>query len=90
MPGWLQMVLRIAVAALVVAPPAFLLGATLPAMVRHWVRRTGETGSQTAWLYGINTTGAVVGCLATLPFNGLSTNTDRPSIERALIECSRG
>ncbi len=63
MPGWLQMVLRVFVAVLVVAPPAFLLGATLPAMVRQWVRRTGETGRQTAWLYGVNTVGAVVGCL---------------------------
>lgn len=64
-PGWVQTVLRLLVAVVVVAPAAFLLGATLPAMVRHWVRRSGETGRQTAWLYGVNTVGAVAGCLFT-------------------------
>lgn len=64
-PGWLQMLLRVLVALIVIVPAAFLLGATLPAMVRHWVRRAGETGRQTAWLYGANTIGAVAGCLFT-------------------------
>jgi spermidine synthase len=64
-PGPVQMLLRLVVAAVVVAPAAFLLGATLPAMVRHWVRRTDETGRLTAWLYGANTVGAFAGCLFT-------------------------
>ncbi|MDJ0522901.1 MAG: hypothetical protein QNJ90_12605 [Planctomycetota bacterium] len=64
-PGWLQMFLRVLVALIVIVPAAFMLGATLPAMVRHWVRRAGETGRQTAWLYGANTVGAVAGCLFT-------------------------
>ncbi len=62
-PGWVQTVLRVLVAMIVIVPAAFLLGATLPAMVKHWVRRGGETGRQTAWLYGANTIGAVAGCL---------------------------
>ncbi len=64
-PGFIQVLLRVLVAAIVIAPAAFLLGATLPAMVRHCVRRVGETGRQTAWLYGANTLGAVAGCLGT-------------------------
>ncbi|MDA1194099.1 MAG: hypothetical protein O2894_02860, partial [Planctomycetota bacterium] len=63
LPGALQMVLRVLVAAIVIAPAAFLLGATLPAMVRHVVRRAGETGRLTAWFYGANTLGAVAGGL---------------------------
>ena len=65
MPGAVQAVLRVIVAVIVIAPAAFLLGATLPAMVRHWVRVDGDTGRQTAWLYGANTLGAVAGCLYT-------------------------
>ena len=64
-PGIVQTLLRVVVALIVIAPAAFLLGATLPAMVRHWVRQDGDTGRQTAWLYGANTLGAVAGCLFT-------------------------
>jgi len=64
-PGFVQVFLRVFVAVIVIAPAAFLLGATLPAMVRHWVRRDGDTGRQTAWLYGANTLGAVAGCFYT-------------------------
>ncbi len=65
-----RLVLRIVVATIVVAPAAFLLGATLPAMVRHWVQARGGAGRGTAWLYGVNTVGAVLGCLWT-GFSGI-------------------
>ncbi len=64
LPSALRLVLRIAVAAVVVAPGAFLLGATLPALVRFWVRETDGAGRGTAWVYGANTLGAVGGTLA--------------------------
>ncbi len=65
LPAALHLPLRVVLAALVVAPGATLLGATLPALVRHWVRTEGGTGRGTAWLYGANTLGAVLGALAT-------------------------
>ena len=64
-PAPVQMVMRICTAAIVVAPAAFLLGATLPVIVRFWMRTEDETGRHTAWLYGANTIGAVFGCLFT-------------------------
>ncbi|MFV1958961.1 MAG: hypothetical protein ACC662_06065, partial [Planctomycetota bacterium] len=65
LPDGLRFGLRVVVAALVVLPGAFLLGATLPVLVRFWVRRRDVTGRATAWLYGTNTLGAVAGALAT-------------------------
>ena len=64
-PEAIRLALRIVIAVIIVFPAAFLLGATLPAMVRHWVRTVDRTGRTTAWLYGINTVGAVVGCMWT-------------------------
>ena len=65
LPGALRFGLRILIAVLVVAPGAFALGATLPALVRHWVgARVDATAVGTAWLYGVNTLGAVAGALA--------------------------
>ena len=63
LPAFLRPALRLLLAGIVVFPAAFLLGATLPAMVREAVSGTNQTGRRTAWLYGINTVGAVVGCL---------------------------
>ncbi len=60
--AWMHMPLRLLVAAIVVVPCAFLLGATLPAMVVAWQTKRGMAGRSTAPLYGINTVGAVAGC----------------------------
>ena len=57
--------LRVLLALVVVLPGSFFLGATLPLLVRHVVRLPGEAGRSTAWLYGANTLGAVLGALAT-------------------------
>ena len=59
LPGIL---LRGVVAALVLLPPTFLMGATLPAIAR-WVQTTPRGVSWLGFFYGGNTAGAVFGCL---------------------------
>lgn len=56
--------LRVLLASAVVLPPTFLMGATLPAMSRAFVDRIGRLGRTLAILYGVNTAGAVAGCVA--------------------------
>jgi spermidine synthase len=51
----------IAVAAAVVLPSSFLMGGTLPALVRHFAPRRGEVLGPVALLYGVNTLGAACG-----------------------------
>ncbi|MBI2194503.1 MAG: fused MFS/spermidine synthase [Planctomycetes bacterium] len=47
----------------VILIPTLAMGATLPILVRHYVTRRQDAGRQTAWLYGLNTAGAVAGNL---------------------------
>lgn len=54
---------RVLLAAIVIVPPTFLMGGTLPAMARVFTRRLGRLGRELSLLYAINTTGAVVGTL---------------------------
>jgi len=59
--------------------PTFLMGATLPVLIHALTHNNKRLGSSVGMLYGINTTGAVVGVLVTtfvlLPAFGLySTN----------------
>ncbi|MGE0193631.1 MAG: hypothetical protein AB7T63_16520 [Planctomycetota bacterium] len=54
---------RLLLAAIVVLPGATLLGMTLPAGVASWAAKRGEGARGTAWLYGTNTLGAVLGAL---------------------------
>jgi spermidine synthase len=42
--------------------PTFLMGGTLPAISRTWIRRIENAGKGTGMLYGLNTFGAVAGC----------------------------
>jgi spermidine synthase len=60
LPG---MVLRAMIAGMCMLPPTILMGASLPAIVR-WVERTPRGVSWWGLLYGGNTVGAVIGCLA--------------------------
>ncbi|MCA3015605.1 MAG: fused MFS/spermidine synthase [Myxococcaceae bacterium] len=53
--------LRIAVATLLLLPPTFLMGATLPFVSVGTVARDEDTGPATAIIYGINTLGACLG-----------------------------
>ncbi|MDQ3250048.1 MAG: fused MFS/spermidine synthase, partial [Chloroflexota bacterium] len=47
---------------LVLAPPTFLIGATLPLMARAFTRQPGRVGSDVGQLYAADTLGAAVGC----------------------------
>ncbi|HTS49565.1 MAG TPA: fused MFS/spermidine synthase [Bryobacteraceae bacterium] len=60
LPG---MLLRALMAVVCMLPATVLMGASLPAIVR-WVERTPRGVSRWGLLYGGNTVGAVIGCLA--------------------------
>jgi spermidine synthase len=44
--------------------PTFLMGGTLPVLIKRFVEKDRSIGHQTGFLYGLNTAGAMVGCLA--------------------------
>jgi spermidine synthase len=56
--------------------PTLLMGATLPVLVSHLARRSGNIGSAVGLLYYVNTLGAGAACLASaivlFPFLGMS------------------
>jgi spermidine synthase len=60
---------------LLVIVPTLLMGATLPILVSHLVRRSGEVGSAVGLLYYVNTMGAAAACLVCcgvlFPFFGM-------------------
>ncbi len=59
-----------------VVVPTLLMGATLPILVSHLVRRSGNIGSAVGLLYYVNTLGAGAACIACamllFPFLGMS------------------
>src|SRR6185295_15691985 len=67
--------IRLALAALVLLPTTFLAGGTLGAAARAAEREDDERRRATAALYGLNTLGAVGGCLVATfwLFEGLGT-----------------
>jgi len=69
------LVLRFVGAAVVLFLPTFLMGGTLPILVRGLTRSAAELGSRVSRLYWVNTAGAVAGTLAAgflfLPTMGL-------------------
>ncbi|MGH9861357.1 MAG: fused MFS/spermidine synthase [Candidatus Acidiferrales bacterium] len=64
--GWMPalIALRFIGAALVLFVPTFLMGGTLPIMVRGLTRNSAELGARISRLYWVNTLGAVTGTLA--------------------------
>lgn len=56
---------RFALSFALMLPPTMLMGGTLPVLGKFFVRRDGEIGTKTGVLYGVNTLGASIGCLAT-------------------------
>src|ERR1700674_4917758 len=64
-----------AVNLLLVIVPTLLMGATLPILVSHLVRRSGQVGAAVGLLYYVNTLGAGAACLACavllFPFVGM-------------------
>jgi spermidine synthase len=55
---------RLVLASVVILPPTFLMGGTLPAMTKVFVERREAVGRQVSMLYALNTAGAVAGSLA--------------------------
>jgi len=62
--GATLLALRFLGAAIVLFPPTFLMGGTLPVLVRGVTRDAAELGTRLARLYWVNTAGAVVGTFA--------------------------
>lgn len=58
---YVKIVLRLLLGLLVLGPPTFLMGGTLPAVVKTAIKGKNRTRTQVATLYGINTVGAVFG-----------------------------
>jgi spermidine synthase len=54
---------EIAVLAVLLSPPAVLMGGTLPLFCRHYVTERDRIGSNVSFLYALNTIGAAAGCL---------------------------
>jgi len=75
--GFIQLAYYVAVSFVVLGIPTACMGATLPLLTRHLVKRETQIGPGVAWLYGINTLGAVLGTLVAafllLPAIGLQT-----------------
>ncbi len=71
----LPLVLTGMVTLALVIVPTLLMGATLPLLVSHLVRRSGNVGSAVGLLYYVNTLGAGAACLACtvliFPFLGM-------------------
>ncbi len=63
--SWLGSLAKLILAVLVVVPPSFLMGMTLPLLVAAVVEREGGLGRQGVWLYAANTLGGVLGLLVT-------------------------
>jgi spermidine synthase len=56
---------RFALAFVLLLPPTFLMGASLPAMAEAVMAPPGQLARRVAWLYALNTVGGVVGTLVT-------------------------
>jgi spermidine synthase len=56
-------VFQLGAAFAVLLPPTAFMGATLPLLARHAVRREAEIGSRVGLLYAVNTAGAIAGTL---------------------------
>jgi spermidine synthase len=69
------LLVRFLASAVVLLPPTFLMGGTLPILVRGLIRSSEELGRRLGRLYWVNTLGAVVGTFAAgfllLPLAGL-------------------
>jgi len=55
--------LRVVLSLVILFVPTFLMGGTLPVLARGLVQSHADFGPRLAWLYGINTLGAVIGAV---------------------------
>jgi len=60
----LETLAKAVIATVVLLPPAFLMGGTLPLMAQHLVRARDELGRTGSALYAVNTAGSATGALA--------------------------
>ena len=56
--------IKLVLATVVLLPPSFFMGATLPALVQHLVRREDALGRTGSLLYAVNVLGAAIGAFA--------------------------
>jgi spermidine synthase len=63
-PDLVDLAAKVTVATLVLLPPSFLMGGTLPMMAEHVLRPGGRLGQRATLLYGVNTGGATIGAIA--------------------------
>ena len=59
--GWMRLAVKFILAVLLVFPPAFCMGGTIPVMGQHVIRNLSRFGTLAARLYGVNTLGAALG-----------------------------
>lgn len=57
----LLLIIKFALSLLLVFPPAFCMGGTIPVIGQYVVRETHSFGSLSALMYGVNTLGAAIG-----------------------------
>ncbi len=57
----LRQLIKFGLALLLIFPPAFCMGGTLPVMGQHAIRNLSRFGALSALLYGVNTLGAALG-----------------------------
>jgi spermidine synthase len=65
-------VVKLALAFVLLLPPTLLMGSTMPLLARFVVRHRAEVGAQVGTLYALNTLGAAVGCTF-VGFVGIAT-----------------
>ena len=65
LPEWLLALLRVVITGILLLPPTFLMGGTLPVLSRFIVRSRERTGRGLGLLYAVNTIGAVLGSFLT-------------------------
>ncbi len=87
--------LQVALTALVLVPPTFLMGATMPFLVRHLEALGVALGRSSAGLYAANSVGAATGAMATgfllLPALGIgATNLAACAVNVALAIAAFG
>ena len=77
LPGPVLALMRVLIALILLLPPTFLMGGTLPVLSRFVVTRREHLGRGLGLLYAVNTFGAVLGCflagftlIATLGLDG--------------------
>lgn len=62
-PGAWLLLIKFLLALVLIFPPAFCMGGTIPVVGQHAIRNLSRFGSTSALLYGVNTLGAALGAL---------------------------